>query len=89
MTPPALACSDPSSSVDIVVVPRRDQVCDEYEEAFRAELSPRRIARLYRGALPRMVLVALEAWSRRDYTTFLAERAQPASTRLDWTMGPA
>ena len=50
----------------------------------RATLRP--LGESYRGALPRMVLLCLEAWHRRDYATFLAERVLPASHRFEWAV---
>ena len=38
------------------------------------------------AALPRMVLLCLEAWHRRDYPTFLAERVLPAAHRFEWAV---
>jgi Fe-S-cluster containining protein len=82
-SPPA-ACSDPSATVSKIVGPLQDTVPPQIEGEFCLQLGLRRIERPYRGALPRMVLLCLEAWSRRDYVTFLAERALPAAHRYAW-----
>jgi hypothetical protein len=52
------------------------------EVAVERTLGLRRIDGLYSGALPRMVLLALEAWERDDFATYLAEQVSAASDRL-------
>ncbi len=49
-----------------------------FEEAFRERLSLRRkVGRRYLGVLPRMVLVALEAWGRADFRDYLRQLPWP------------
>ena len=56
---------------------------NELEEAFRAKLSLRKkVGRRYMGVLPRMVLVALEAWDRTDFRDYL--RQLPWPTEAEW-----
>jgi Fe-S-cluster containining protein len=54
-------------------VPREEiAMATELEEAFRTRLALRKkIGRRYLGVLPRMVLVALEAWHRTDFRDHL------------------
>ena len=81
---PAAACSDPTVT-DIVVLsgPLANVAQPDLEEQFVMAAGLRRIDVRYKGALPRMVLLCLEAWDRRDYITFLAERGLPAAHRFE------
>jgi len=82
---PAAACSDPAvASVVKLVTPLQDQVPPELDARFTMDTGLRPLDVPYRGTLPRMVLLCLEAWPRRDYVTFLAERALPAYHRYAW-----
>lgn len=75
-TPPA-ACSDPNAPVKAYVAHEENAVAAQIEEEFRDKLSLRKkIGRRYIGVLPRMVLVALEAWDRTDFREYLRQ--------LDW-----
>ena len=56
----------------------------DLEQQFCLAAGLQRLPVHYRGALPRMVLLALQAWDRRDYVSFLAERALPAAHRTAW-----
>ncbi len=56
---------------------------NQVEESFRVRLALRRkVGRRYLGVLPRMVLVALEAWDRRDFRDYL--RQLPWRTDEEW-----
>lgn len=64
----------------------RDEVAaaNRIEEMFRERLSLRKKAgRRYLGVLPRMVLVALEAWDRTDFRDYL--RQLPWPTDVEWS----
>jgi Fe-S-cluster containining protein len=75
-TPPA-ACSDPSAPVKAYVAHAENAIAEEIEEQFRDRLALRKkVGRRYIGVLPRMVLVALEAWDRTDFRDYLRQ--------LDW-----
>ena len=75
-TPPA-ACSDPSAPVKAYVAHAENAIAQQIEEQFRDRLSLRKkVGRRYIGVLPRMVLVALEAWDRTDFRDYLRQ--------LDW-----
>ena len=52
------------------------------EVAVERTLGLPRIDGLYSGALPRMVLLALEAWERDDFAPYLAEHVAAAGERL-------
>lgn len=75
-TPPDL-CNARSSQI-ASYTPRKDvEHANAVEEELRDRLSLRRkIGRRYMGVLPRMVLVALEAWDRTDFRDYLRQ--------LDW-----
>jgi Fe-S-cluster containining protein len=81
-TPPEL-CNARSSQI-ISYTPRREvAAANEVEEAFRERLSLRKkVGRRYLGVLPRMVLVALEAWDRTDFRDYL--RQLPWITDEEW-----
>lgn len=54
-----------------------------FEEPFRERLALRRkVGRRYVGALPRMVLVALEAWNRTDFRDYLRQLPWPTDEDL-------
>jgi hypothetical protein len=53
------------------------EIAQQIEDEFREKLSLRKkVGRRYIGVLPRMVLVALEAWDRPDFRDYLRQ--------LDW-----
>jgi Fe-S-cluster containining protein len=75
-TPPA-ACSDPNAAVKAYVAHEENALAQQIEDQFRERLSLRKkVGRRYIGVLPRMVLVALEAWDRTDFRDYLRS--------LDW-----
>lgn len=77
-TPPA-SCSDPSAPVKAYVAHAENAVAQEIEDEFRDKLSLRKkVGRRYMGVLPRMVLVALEAWDRTDFRDYLRALDWPA-----------
>ena len=82
---PASACAD-QGTADITLLsgPMVTAYQPDIEEQFCLAVGLRRLPVHYRGALPRMVLLALQAWNRRDYVTFLAERGLPAAHRNAW-----
>jgi hypothetical protein len=82
-SPPEL-CSDldtdglePLLLADALRDPQR-----ETEGAVERMLGLRRLDGLYWGALPRMVLLALEAWERHDFVDYLAMQVSAASERM-------
>jgi Fe-S-cluster containining protein len=60
------------------------------EEQFRERLSLRKkVGRRYLGVLPRMVLVALEAWNRTDFRDYLRGLPWPSDEDLArWAPAP-
>ena len=65
-------------------VPREElAAATQLEEAFRDRLSLRKkVGRRYLGVLPRMVLVALEAWDRTDFRDYLRQLPWPGEAEL-------
>jgi Fe-S-cluster containining protein len=60
------------------------------EEAFRERLALRKkVGRRYLGVLPRMVLVALEAWSRTDFRDYLRQLPWPDDAEVARWANPA
>lgn len=60
------------------------------EEAFRERLALRKkVGRRYLGVLPRMVLVALEAWPRTDFRDYLRQLPWPDDAEIARWAGPA
>jgi len=54
-----------------------------FEEPFRDRMALRRkVGRRYLGVLPRMVLVALEAWDRTDFRDYLRQLPWPGEEEL-------
>jgi hypothetical protein len=85
VTSPAAACGDPAmTTVSAVAGTAHVDLPRETAETFRAALGLPAMEVPYRGALPRMVLVCLEAWDRRDFVGFLAEQVPPAVRRYRW-----
>jgi len=77
-TPPA-ACSDPTAAVRAYVAHTENAVAQQIEDEFRDKLSLRKkVGRRYIGVLPRMVLVALEAWDRTDFRDYLRQLEWPS-----------
>ncbi|KAB2888832.1 MAG: YkgJ family cysteine cluster protein [Kofleriaceae bacterium] len=79
---PATECARRTGNISALRSPAAEQAPSQIEEQFVPRAGLRRLDRHYSGALPRMVLICLEAWDRRDYVTFLAERCLPAAHRF-------
>jgi Fe-S-cluster containining protein len=78
-TPPAL-CNARSSQIASYTPRAEVLAADEVEEVFRDRLSLRKkVGRRYFGVLPRMVLVALEAWERTDFRDHLRQLPWPSN----------
>jgi Fe-S-cluster containining protein len=76
-TPPR-NCSDPSAPVKAYVAHEENAIAQQIEDQFRDRLSLRKkVGRRYIGVLPRMVLVALEAWDRPDFRDYLRQLEWP------------
>lgn len=75
-SPPA-ACNDGSAQVQAYIPHAEQVVARQIEDEFRERMALRKkVGRRYIGVLPRMVLVALEAWDRTDFRDYLRH--------LDW-----
>ncbi|HEX5058529.1 MAG TPA: YkgJ family cysteine cluster protein [Kofleriaceae bacterium] len=82
-TPPA-HCNDPSKPVHAYIPDAEHAVAQQIEDEFRDKLSLRKkVGRRYIGVLPRMVLVALEAWDRTDFRDYLRQLEWPTDTEAD------
>jgi len=57
------------------------------EEAFLRDAGLRRTNHPHLGALPRMVLLALQAWDRTDYVDFPSEHGRRAANRFARAIG--
>ena len=76
---PPVSCSDPSANVKAYIAHAENDMALQIEEQFRERLALRKKAgRRYMGVLPRMVLVALEAWDRTDFRDFLRQLEWPS-----------
>jgi len=82
-SPPEL-CGDPDATAfeTLLLVDETRDPIRRTEAAVERMLGLPAIDGLYWGALPRMVLLALEAWDRKDFATYLAERTSAAAERL-------
>ncbi|HUS33301.1 MAG TPA: YkgJ family cysteine cluster protein [Kofleriaceae bacterium] len=85
-TPPA-NCSDPTAAVQAYVAHEENGIAQQLEDQFREKLSLRKkVGRRYIGVLPRMVLVALEAWDRTDFRDYLRSLDWPSDSDASrWT----
>lgn len=82
-SPPAL-CSDPEAT-DFATLLLPGELLEplrKTETAVEHTLGLRKLDGLYWGALPRMVLLALEAWDRADFAAYLADHVSAAAARL-------
>ena len=69
---PAEHCNDATAVIRAYIAHAETAAAFELEERFRNALSLRKkIGRRYMGVLPRMVLLALEAWDRPDFRELL------------------
>jgi Fe-S-cluster containining protein len=85
VTSAAAACRDaPWTTVSAVVGTSHVDLPRAASAEFVAALGLPALDVPYRGALPRMVLVCLEAWHRRDFVSYLADELIPAIRRYRW-----
>lgn len=76
-TPPQ-NCSDPNAPVKAYVAHEENALAQQIEDQFRERLSLRKkVGRRYIGVLPRVVLIALEAWDRTDFRDYLRQLEWP------------
>jgi hypothetical protein len=87
-SPPA-HCNDPGARVQAYIANAELAVAQEIEDEFREKLALRKkVGRRYLGVLPRMVLVALEAWDRTDFRDYLRQLPWPSDAEVaGWQRG--
>jgi Fe-S-cluster containining protein len=82
-SPPA-HCNDGAASVQAYVAHAEHAVAQQIEDEFRERMALRKkVGRRYIGVLPRMVLVALEAWDRTDFRDYLRQLEWPTDADAD------
>ncbi len=80
---PATACNDPAAAISAYVATEETATATMLEERFRERLALRKkVGKRYLGVLPRMVLVALEAWDRPDFREWLREQPWPTDDEI-------
>ncbi len=81
-TDPVL-CTTRAGEILGYVADEEQAAATAFEEPFRERLALRKkVGRRYLGALPRMVLVALEAWHRTDFRDYLRQLPWPTDDDL-------
>lgn len=85
--PTICSSSDPNARVQKFPAPLQTAIPPALEQRFLADVGLRRTDHVYIGALPRMILLCLEAWNRPDYVDFLAERGRAAAHKLGGAIG--
>lgn len=81
-TDPVL-CTTRAAEIRAYVPQEELAAANTLEEEFRDRLSLRKkVGRRYLGVLPRMVLVALEAWPRTDFRDYLRQLPWPTEDEL-------
>jgi Fe-S-cluster containining protein len=78
---PAL-CATPGAEVKAIQVPLDVDVRGETAVEVADGLGLEPIGTQYCGMMPRMVLLCLEAWTRRDFARFLARHGRAAAQRM-------
>lgn len=79
---PAERCARPDGEVTAIAAPLLEAVQPETAEAIAEALGLAPIDAPYFGALPRMVLLCLEAWARPDYARFLGKHGRAAAAAI-------
>jgi Fe-S-cluster containining protein len=80
---PATACSDPAAKISAYVATEENATATMLEDRFRERLALRKkVGRRYLGVLPRMVLIALEAWDKPDFREWLREQPWPTDDEI-------
>lgn len=80
--PPLCSSTDPKARIEKYATPHADVVPPQTEMLFVHEAGLRRGDFPYAGALPRMVLLCLQAWSRTDYVDFLWDGCRTAQAKF-------
>lgn len=79
---PAEHCARPDGEVTALHAPLQETVPGATAVRIADSLGLEAIGTQYFGMMPRMVLMCLEAWPRRDYARFLAGHARAAAARI-------
>lgn len=79
---PAELCSRRDADIVAIRAPLQDSVPPDTAVSIAEDLGLENIGTQYFGMMPRMVLLCLEAWPRRDYVRFLAEHGRLAAQRF-------
>ncbi len=80
--PPLCSSRDPNARIESYATPHADIIPPQTEMLFVQEAGLRRGDFPYAGALPRMVLLCLQAWSRTDYVDFLWDGCRTAQAKF-------
>jgi Fe-S-cluster containining protein len=81
-SPPA-HCNDPAAGIQAYVAHAENAVAQQIEDEFRERMALRKkVGRRYIGVLPRMVLVALEAWDRTDFRDYIRQLDWPGEAEI-------
>lgn len=81
---PPSCCNDGTQQVQAYVAHAENAVARQIEDEFRERMALRKkVGKRYVGVLPRMVLVALEAWDRTDFRDFLRQLDWPADSQVE------
>ncbi|HEY5936680.1 MAG TPA: YkgJ family cysteine cluster protein [Kofleriaceae bacterium] len=76
-------CVSRSREIQAYVPHQELAAASQLEEMFRQRLALRqKVGRRYLGVLPRMALVALEAWDRTDFRDYLRQLPWPGEAEL-------
>jgi Fe-S-cluster containining protein len=84
--PELCSSTDPNARIEQYVTPHADMVPPHTEMSFVQEARLRRGDFPYAGALPRMVLLCLQAWHRTDYVEFLRKGCRVANEKYQRAM---
>ena len=82
-SPPA-ACNEPGAPIRAFIAAAEYAAATALEEPFRQRLGLRKkVGRRYLGVLPRMALLALEAWDREDFREVLSAHPWPTDAEVE------
>ena len=81
---PPRACNEPGAEIRAFIADEEQAAATALEEPFRQRLGLRKKAgRRYIGVLPRMVLLALDAWDREDFREVLSAHPWPTEAEAE------
>lgn len=85
--PEICSSRDPNARIQRAPTPLVEMATPGLEERFLRDAGLRRTDHPYLGALPRMVLLCLQAWNRTGYVEFLSNQGRRASNRFARAVG--